>query len=137
MYLFRDESTNPKYDAQRNLSGRNHYVDDATLKTHKSRILFTTISEDKLLYALVESRATASGREFAYAVFSVFGNTVATDGGYYRRLGAERAMYRALKSLDAVAITQEEVNNRLTYALSEHKRDLVALENIRKAKSAS
>ncbi len=37
MNLYRSESNNPKWNAQSNLSGRTHYVDEDTLRWHKSR----------------------------------------------------------------------------------------------------
>ena len=39
MRLYQSESSTPKYNAQRNLQGRTHYVDEDTLKFHKSRII--------------------------------------------------------------------------------------------------
>jgi len=38
MKLFTRESGDPKTNAQRNLMGRTHYVDDATLRFHASRV---------------------------------------------------------------------------------------------------
>lgn len=77
--LFRSESGDPKYDAQRNLMGRTHYVDPDTLRWHKSRILSRAILANGLLYRITESVAldmhnTKRGKRCV--VFDVFGSTV-------------------------------------------------------------
>lgn len=77
--LFRSESGDPKYNAQRNLIGRTHYVDTDTLRWHKSRVLSTAILADGLLFRITESCAldmhnTRRGKRCV--VFDVFGTIV-------------------------------------------------------------
>lgn len=78
-YPFREESSYPLNQAQRNLSGRTHYVDDDTLKGFGSRILETHITDEGLFFGLVESVKNYDGtRYFRPVIFDVFG-TVAND----------------------------------------------------------
>lgn len=73
------ESGDPKYNAQRNLSGRTHYVDDDTLKFHKSRVLESCSLWNGLLFRIVCSDALDmhnTRRGFRVVVFDVFGTTI-------------------------------------------------------------
>lgn len=68
-----------KCNAQRNLSGRTHYVDDDTLKWHKGRITYSTHKCDGLLFQITSSDAldmNNTRRGFRCIVFDVFGETV-------------------------------------------------------------
>jgi hypothetical protein len=68
-----------KDDAQRNLVGRTHYVDQQTLKFHKARIISTHLSGDSLLFAIVETCAgdwQNRTRICRSVVFDVFGNVI-------------------------------------------------------------
>lgn len=76
---FQQESGDPKYDAQRNLRGKTHYVDDDTLRFHKSRVLSVARLFDGLLYRIITSDALDmhnTKRGFRAVVFDVFGTTV-------------------------------------------------------------
>lgn len=111
MNLYRDESSTPKYDAQRNLCGRTHYVDDDTLRFHKSRILSTHVTDNGLLFALVESCALDMNnmrRGYRHVIFDVFGNTIDRqdiDSCHKTSKAAKSAMWAALNSIDAKAVT--------------------------------
>lgn len=111
MNLYRSESSNPKWNAQRNLGGRTHYVDDYTLRFHKSRILSTHISDNGLLFALVESVATGmdgSKRGYRYVIFDVFGNCLERpklEKCYTNGERARKAMWDGLNKIDAKAVT--------------------------------
>lgn len=117
MRRYRDDyGSNPTTAAQSQLSGRTHYADADTLRYFRARILRTVIAADGLLLALVESRGadlTISGRRrFAYAIFDVSGRVVSGRGGdqnFGTRRAAETAMWRALDSLDATAITRDAI----------------------------
>lgn len=77
--LYRDESSNAKYDAQRNLAGRTHFADDATLRFHKSRILAGRVLHGGAFYYLRESTAlTMDGSQRGHRVvlFDIFGNVI-------------------------------------------------------------
>ena len=80
MNLYRDESSYPKANAQLNLCGRTHYVDDDTLRWHKSRVISTHVTDGGLLFAIVTSDALDMDnkrRGFRYVVFGLFGNVLA------------------------------------------------------------
>lgn len=77
--LFREKSSYPKCDAQQNLMGRTHYVDDDTLRYHYSRILGRGVFADGALYYIITSDAmdmNNTRRGFRYVVFDVFGAVV-------------------------------------------------------------
>ena len=96
MQKFDDQSYDPKYNAQRNLQGRTHYVDDATLRCFRSRVLLTAINFDGLLFGLVES-------------VSLNPNHTARGKGLEdcrkTRAAAEKDMRRTMQSVDALAHT--------------------------------
>ena len=76
---FRHESGDPKKNAQRNLDGKSHYVDDDTLRFHYSRVNSTTTLADGLLFSItttdaIDMRNTRRGHRCA--VFDLFGNCV-------------------------------------------------------------
>lgn len=76
---FQQESGDPKTDAQRNLCGRTHYVDDDTLRWHKSRVISTARIADGLLFRVTTSDALDmdnTRRGFRCAVFDAFGTCV-------------------------------------------------------------
>ncbi len=111
MNLYREESSNPKWNAQRNLQGRTHYVDDDTLRFHHSKVLSTFITDNGLLFSLVESCAldmNNTKRCFRYVIFNIFGTVVERQSlkdSYSSRKVAERKMWRALNELKAVDLT--------------------------------
>lgn len=115
MNLYRDESSNPKWNAQRNLSGRTHYVDDDTLRFHHARILRTHITDDGLLFALIESVALDPNnhtRGFRHVIFDVFGNTISRSALHdcvSTRKAAEKAMWNALNEISAIQVTREGI----------------------------
>ncbi len=77
--LYRDESQDPKRNAQRNLDGRTHYVEDNTLSYHHSRILSARVIADGLYFGIVESVALDMhnrSRGYRHVVFNLFGNVV-------------------------------------------------------------
>lgn len=109
--LFRDESGDAKTDAQRNLCGRTHYVDDETLRYHKSRVVETKTTDNGLLFAIVESYAVDpenKQRAFRGVVFDVFGTVLyrpAIGEGFGTRKAAGKALWKALNEIDAIGVT--------------------------------
>ena len=113
--LFRNESSYAKENAKRNLAGRTHYVDDDTLRYFRARILSSRVVDNGLLFAIVES---ASGdmhhktRIYRYVIFDIFGTVVERpdiDASWKSSPPAEKAMWRALDALDAVAHTRAAI----------------------------
>lgn len=109
--LYRNESSNPKWNAQRNLAGRTHYVDDDTLRFHKSRVLSARHTDEGLLFAIVTSDALDHDnrkRGFRYVIFDLFGHTVDRPDLEYAYTTSQRAtqgMWDALNKIDAKALT--------------------------------
>ena len=129
MNLYRDESSYPKVNAQRNLDGRTHYVDENTLRFHKSRVLSTHVTDGGLLFAIVVSDAAgpeqSHGRIFRYVIFDVFGTVLDRknlEDGYKSRDQAIKAMWIALNAIDAKAHTLEAIERaRLQYLAELHQ----------------
>lgn len=116
---YRNESSDPKRNAQRNLIGRTHYVDDDTLRFHKARILSSRHVDSGLLFAIVESVALDfqnTKRGVRYVIFDMFGNVVGTrrdlEHCYRNSEQATKAMWAELNTLDAVAINREGLAQR-------------------------
>ena len=118
MNLYRLESSNDKINAQRNLEGRTHYVDDSTLRFHKSRVISTHITDGGLLFSLVESVAMDmhnTQRGFRFVIFDVFGSVVSRcdiDDCHSTSDKARKAMWEALQSMDAKAITLAAIDEQ-------------------------
>ena len=85
-----------KANAQDNLRGVSHYVDDSTLRYFKSRICDATEIMDGLFFKIVESVALDmhnTERGYRVVVFDVFGEIVeraSLDDCYKTRKQAER-----------------------------------------------
>ena len=115
MKRFTHQSSNPKWNAQRSLNGLTHYVEDDILRFHKSRILLTHITDNGLLFSLVESCTTDHqnrSRGFRYVIFDVTGHIIdrpKLKDTVKTRRQAEKAMWEHLGGLDAVAITKEAI----------------------------
>lgn len=111
-FRFEDKSYDDKRNAQVNLQGRTHYVDDDTLKYHKSRILKCHITDNGLLLAIVESyQATFDGKRlFRPVIFNMLGGVVdrvTGTGGYKTKQQAIKAMWESLDAIDAVQETKQ------------------------------
>lgn len=118
MNLYRLESSDAKHNAQRNLIGRTHYVDDATLRSFHSRILYSAAIDNGLLFALVESLALDmhnTWRGYRYVIFDVFGSVVSPVDIKYcfkSRKAAEKAMWKTLDAMDALEITAQAIDRQ-------------------------
>lgn len=85
--LYDCQSCDPKFDAQRNLQGRTHYVDDDTLKGFKARILNACATDDGLIFWLVESVASRpdhGGYNKRFIAFDLFGNVICDRDRWFR-----------------------------------------------------
>lgn len=137
--LFTHESGDPKYNAQRNLSGRTYYVTDETLKWHKSRVLSSGQIGDSwgLLFRITESCAldmhnTKRGkRGTRCVVFDVFGTTVYHpdfESTFSSSKAAEKACSATL--FDIVAHYREAIKSKLHYAEQEAAALLTIAQNL-------
>jgi hypothetical protein len=121
--LFCHESGNPKYNAQRNLSGRTHYVDDDTLRWHHSRVLGSSHEAQGLLFCLTTSDALDmhnTKRGYRGVVFDVFGTTVYRpdlEHAFTTTKAAQKA--RSEAEIDLVAHYRQAIANKLESAKRE------------------
>ncbi len=119
--LYTQRSCDPKYNAQQNLTGRTHYVDDATLRFHASRILFSDCDKTGLLFYLVESYALdweKTRRAFRPVIFDLFGNVIerpALGDGYPTQDKAREALFAALKTIKPKQVTREGLKREREY----------------------
>jgi len=130
--LYRNESSNPKWNAQRNLSGRTHYVDDDTLRFHHSRVLSARHTDNGLLFAIVTSDALDmhnTKRGYRYVIFDIFGNTLERpklEDSYRTSKQATDAMWSALNKIDAKTVTMEAIDRAEKY----HHDEMESLRHI-------
>jgi hypothetical protein len=121
MNLFREKSNNPKINAQRNLCGRTHYVDDDTLRYHKSRVLDAGVTNQGLCFWIICSDAldpTGRRRGFRYVIFDVFGGVLALPdlaNAFSASWRARKAMWVALNRIDAITETREAIERDRRY----------------------
>jgi len=119
MNLYRNESSDPKSNAQLNLEGRTHYVDSETLKYHNSRINTTAITDGGLLFALTESYSLDyqnTNRAFRPVIFDVFGTVIVRpklEEGFKTSKQAIKSMWAELNNIDAIAITEIAMGDHL------------------------
>ncbi len=116
MNLFREESNDPKTNAQRNLAMRTHYADDDTLRFFYARILSTRVIAGGLLFGLVESVAldpNNSRRGYRAVIFDVFGTVVLRADMESARKTADAARKDlANHGLDAIALTRAGIERQ-------------------------
>ena len=139
MNLYRNESSNAKYNAQRNLSGRTHYVDDDTLRFHHSRVLSSYITDGGLLFALIEIDMNNTKRGYRYAIFDVFGTVIDRknlDDSWATSKAATKAMWEALNAIDAKAHTLKAIEEQARQHAREMDRLRADLAKIETRKAA-
>ena len=113
---YRNESSDPKRNAQRNLQGRTHYVDDDTLKFHKSRIISAHDTANGLLFWIITSDALDmhnTKRGFRYVIFDVFGSVIERpelENAFKTSDKAREAMREVLSKIDAVSHTLKAID---------------------------
>ena len=130
--VYRERSSYPLVQAQNNLQGRTHYVDNDTLRFHKSRVLACHITDGGLLLSIVTSDAIdmdGSKRGFRFVVFDVFGTVInrpSLEDTFPTRKAATKAMWIELNALDAFSITRDgcERHARNTYQSLGELRDI-------------
>lgn len=124
---FRYESGDPKYNAQRNLSGISHYVDNDTLRFHKSRVLGTALLHGGLLFRVTCSDALDmhnTKRGFRCAVFDIFGTTVSRPDLEHATKTHQAAINASEREeIDLVSHYREAIARELRQA-AEHAADL-------------
>jgi hypothetical protein len=126
--LYRNESSYPKINAQRNLQGRTHYVDDSSLRWHKSRVLSARIVNNGLFFAITTSDALDPNnmrRGFRYVIFDIFGNILERpklEDAFKSHEKCLREMWKILNGIsnaDAKQITREALQRHQASLLRE------------------
>lgn len=139
MRLYTEQYSSPKANAQRNLCGRTHYVDDETLRWHKSRILSARFAAGGLLFAIVTSDALDmhnTRRGYRYVIFDIFGTVLKCpnlEDAFKTSARARKALWAALKAIDAKAHTLAAAGKAAVYYAEEIERlkeTIAALEEI-------
>lgn len=128
MNLYRTESSDPKYDAQRNLSGRTHYADESTLRSFNARIQSTYVEANGLLFCLIETIPSGTNGKRLYhpVIFDVFGTVIERpkrEDSFGSHHAAYEAMKRALTEIDAKEITRKAIESAIKY----HAMEMAAL----------
>lgn len=117
MELFKDKSSYPKVNAQQNLCGRTHYVDEDTLRWHKSRVLSARVVDNGLLFVITTSDAldmNNTKRGFRYIIFDIFGTVLGRpklEEAFKRHETCTKAMWAAVNEIDAHAHTHDAIAN--------------------------
>ena len=126
MNLYENKSSNAKRNAQSNLMGRTHYVDDDSLRFHKARILSARHTDGGLLFAIVESTSADyknTRRGFRFVIFDIDGTVIERanlDGMYSTSKSATKAMWAALNTMNAHQITLDAIARKER----NHKQDM-------------
>ena len=121
--IFCYESGDPKFNAQRNLAGKTHYVDDDTLRWHKSRVLGTAILHGGLLLRVTCSDALDmhnTKRGYRCAVFDVFGTAVSRPDLEHAATSKQAAINASEREeIDLVEHYRKTINSKIYYANEE------------------
>lgn len=112
VHRYRQESYIALYDAQRNLSGRTHYVDAQTLKYFNARVNYAYPEYGGLLYTLCESvQHPTFGRVHRFVVFDIFGNVISprTEDDSFKKTSRQAiaALKKWISEFDAIVHTKK------------------------------
>lgn len=137
MNFYRNESSDAKWNAQRNLSGRTHYADDDTLRAFRSRILSSGDHDNGLIFSIIESMSldyNHTRRGFRFVLFDIFGTVISRcdlEHAFTSKEQARKAMYAELNKIDAYALTAEAIDRaerRHKDEMDRLRADLAALQ---------
>lgn len=134
--LFDDHSYDAKRNAQRNLEGRTHYVDDGTLRYFSARVLSSTEMMSGTFFRIIESSASnweKTERGVRVVMFDVFGETVYRpdlDGMHRTRQQAEKAFWVWAETFDPFAYYREKLESRAGVLIKEAARIQAAANSI-------
>ncbi len=132
--LYSQKSSYPKPNAQMNLQGRTHYVDDDTLRYFRSRVITARHVDSGLLFYVITSDALDmrnTKRGFRFAIFDLFGAVLARtelDQAFRTSRQAEKALWAELDKIDAAAVTLAAIEQATAHHDNEMERlrDVVA-----------
>lgn len=124
---YEQHSYNPRYNAQHNLRGRSHFVDDDTLRYFRGRVLSAYDKADGRLFVVVHSQASGfndATRVYSYAIFDLAGSVIAGQAKHYKSAATARKhcadMLALLDAdqitLDALSYLEGRFANDISYA---------------------
>lgn len=122
LHPYKEHYMHERGDAQLNLSGRSHYVNDEALKYFKARINYARPHHGGLLYAIIESfECFVTGedsevRRHRGVVFDITGGIVYHPNGdesFKTSKAAKVAMQSFLDSFDSIKHTREALDWKL------------------------
>jgi len=134
MRLYRSESSDPYHNAERNLSGRTHYVDRDTMKCFHARVTASRVLADGLLFGITESVALDlhnKTRGKRCVVFDILGTVVYRPdlaSTFNTSHKAEKHMFAFIDTFDAKKHTKAALIARKQYQATEYKRDMAELK---------
>ena len=115
-HLYSHKSSDAKYNAQQNLSGRNYYATYETLRYFGARNSYARESCSGLLFLVVDSSYTnyeKTARGFRYAIFDIYGDEVARldlDSAMKKSDSALKAAYKFIDNFDITAHYIEKIS---------------------------
>jgi hypothetical protein len=113
---YRQQSCCSLDDAQRNLQGRTHYVDNDTLKGFRARVLNAHLSRDGLVYWIIESvgnKPFDGKANKRFIAFDVFGDVISDREQWHATSkAADKERKAFLDSFDAEAHTEGRLLER-------------------------
>lgn len=110
---------NPTISAQKNLEGRTHYVDPATLKYHGSRILSALPVSDGAFFKIIETVSLDyqhTKRGYRAVVFDLFGTTIycpSLEQTHTSREKADKAFYAFFDQFDEIGHYQNAITSKI------------------------
>ena len=111
---YEEHSCDARYNAQHNLRGRSHFVDEDTLRYFKGRVLSAYDSADGRLFVVVHSQRENwdnANRIFSYAIFDLAGSIVAGRVQSYKTAAkARKECEEMLEQIDADQLTLDALS---------------------------
>lgn len=107
------------------LAERNHFLDPATRRAFKSRVLHSQTVSGGRFFLLIESVETPRGRGTHYVLFDVFGSIALKSEPVYRTTKvALRDFWAGFETFDETAY----MTNRIQHEIETHKLRIAELE---------
>lgn len=129
--VFNNRHYTPKNNAQRNLSGKTHYVDQETLAAFHSRILSAGAIKEGLIFVIIESIPAdyqiSLTRVHRFVAFDLAGNIIEKKETT-TKAKAEKLAKEWSASFDEMAYYKELLTQEATFfaKMAENRKELAA-----------
>jgi hypothetical protein len=110
---YEEYSCNARYNAQHNLRGRSHFVDEDTLRYFRGRVLNAYDSANGRLFVVVHSQIENydnTNRVYSYAIFDLAGSVVAGRLPHKTAAKARKECEEMLEQIDADQLTLDALS---------------------------